>query len=131
MVGAGVKVLIVEDDTDILSLFEAGLAMRGYSIEIARNGRDALDHLASAEGLPAVIVADLHMPVMNGWQFLTALAEDPRLAGIPVIVLTAADDPSQSAPRPPTVLIKPVAMDALASAISAAASRGPSSPSVI
>lgn len=116
-----IRVLIVEDDGDIRSLFEAGLAMRGYTVETAANGHEALVMMAPGQTLPSVIVADLHMPVMDGWQFLTLLAEDPRLSAIPIIVLTAADDPSKQAPRPSTILIKPVAMDDLAAAITEAA----------
>jgi CheY-like chemotaxis protein len=118
------RVLIVDDDGDIRSLFEAGLAMRGYVIESAPNGHEALALMASTP-LPSVIVADLHMPVMDGWQLLTALAADPRLASIPVIVLTAADDPSKRAPRPSTILLKPVSLDALAAAITAAVGSRP------
>jgi CheY-like chemotaxis protein len=118
------RVLIVDDDGDIRSLFEAGLAMRGYVIESAPNGHEALALMASTP-LPSVIVADLHMPVMDGWQLLTALAADPRLASIPVIVLTAADDPSKRAPRPRTILLKPVSLDALAAAITAAVGSRP------
>lgn len=113
-----VRVLVVEDDLDILALFDAGLTMRGFEVQTATNGKDGLAMLEGMTELPGVIVADLHMPVMNGWQFLTALSQDPRLAQIPVIVLTAGDDPAKSAPRPPTILIKPVAMDDLAGAIS-------------
>ena len=119
------RVLIVEDDGDIRSLFEAGLVMRGFIVETAMDGRDALARmeraLAQHAPLPSVIVADLHMPVMDGWQFLTALSQHGRLSTIPIVVLTAADDPSKSAPRPATVLIKPVAMDELAAALRAAA----------
>ena len=119
------RVLIVEDDGDIRSLFEAGLVMRGFAVETAKNGRDALalmeSALAQQTALPSVIVADLHMPVMDGWQFLTVLSQHPQLSAIPIVVLTAADDPSRSAPRPETVLIKSVAMDDLAAALSAAA----------
>jgi CheY-like chemotaxis protein len=122
------RVLIVEDDGDIRSLFEAGLAMRGFVVETAANGQEALAMMElalmqQAPTLPSVIVADLHMPVMDGWQFLTALADHPHLAAIPIIVLTAADDPTKSAPRPQTMLIKPVTMDDLATAISEAARR--------
>jgi len=120
----GLRVLIVEDDGDIRLLFEASLALRGYTVETAANGHDALAMLEPGRTLPSVIVVDLHMPVMDGWQLLTALAETPRLASIPAIVLTAADDPSKRAPRPPTILIKPVTMEALVAAISTAA-RGP------
>jgi CheY-like chemotaxis protein len=114
-------ILLVEDDADIRSLFEAGLSVHGYAVETASNGRDALAMMERMAELPVVIVCDLHMPVMDGWQLLTALADTPRLASIPVIVLTAADDPSRRAPRPTTMLIKPVAMGDLLTAIEAAA----------
>ena len=117
----GLRVLIVDDDRDICLLFETGLTLLGYTVVIAQNGSDALAVMAPGQVLPSVIVADLHMPVMDGWQFLTALADDPRLASVPVIVLTAADDPSRSAPRPSTTLIKPISMTDLAAAINAAA----------
>jgi CheY-like chemotaxis protein len=111
---------MVEDDSDIRSLFQAALAVHGYTVDTASNGRDALAMLEPGHTLPSVIVCDLHMPVMDGWQLLIALADNPRLASIPVIVLTAADDPSKRAPRPATVLIKPVAMEDLVAAIGAA-----------
>lgn len=118
----GLRVLIVEDDSDIRQLFTAGLAMHGCEVATANNGRDALEHLASGP-LPAVIVADLHMPVMDGWQLLKALREDARLSPIPVIILTAADDPTRDAPRPERILIKPVAIDTLIAALKSATSR--------
>ena len=115
-----IRVLIVEDNRDIRALFEAGLVMRGYVVETAADGEAALARLAEMMLPPSVIVADLHMPVMDGWDLLTALAADPRWSSIPVIVLTAADDATRSAPRPPTILIKPVALADLAAAINAA-----------
>jgi two-component system chemotaxis response regulator CheY len=110
-------VLLVEDDPDISQLFRQSLAIRGYTVDTAPNGRAALEILGSAASLPSVIVADLHMPIMDGWEFLTALSKEPRLAGIPVVVLTAADDPARSAPRPSTILIKPVSIDDLIAAM--------------
>jgi CheY-like chemotaxis protein len=120
-VTSAIRVLIVEDDDDIRTLFEVGLTLRGFIVETAANGRDGMQAIASKP--PSVIVADLHMPVMDGWSFLTALSQDPRLSRIPVIILTAADDPSKTAPRPETILIKPVAMDELAGAITAAVAK--------
>jgi two-component system chemotaxis response regulator CheY len=110
-------VLLVEDDPDISQLFRQSLAIRGYTVDTAPNGRAALEILGSAASLPSVIVADLHMPIMDGWEFLTALSKEPRLAGIPMVVLTAADDPARSAPRPSTILIKPVSIDDLIAAM--------------
>jgi CheY-like chemotaxis protein len=119
-------VLIVEDDPDIRALFSAALSIRGYRVDTASNGDEALAALAS-DPLPAAIVADLHMPVMDGWQFLSALHANPRLSGIPVVVLTAADDPRRAAPRPDAVLIKPISTQALIDAIENAIARRRSS----
>jgi CheY-like chemotaxis protein len=116
-------VLIVEDDPDIRLLFSTALSVRGYEVATASNGDEALAALASGP-LPTVIVADLHMPVMDGWKFLSALHANPSLSIIPVVVLTAADDPDREAPRPDTILIKPVSLQALIDAIETATARG-------
>lgn len=116
-------VLIVEDDPDIRLLFSTALSIRGYRIDTASNGDEALAALASGP-LPSAIVADLHMPVMDGWKLLSALHADPRLSTIPVVVLTAADDPDREAPRPDTILIKPVSTQVLIDAIETAIARG-------
>jgi CheY-like chemotaxis protein len=116
-------VLIVEDDPDIRLLFSTALSVRGYEVDTAGNGDEALAALASGP-LPTVIIADLHMPVMDGWKFLSALHANPRLSTIPVVVLTAADDPDREAPRPDTILIKPVSTQALIDAIETAIARG-------
>lgn len=115
--------LIVEDDPDIRLLFSTALSVRGYEIDTASNGHEALVALASGP-LPKVIVADLHMPVMDGWKFLSALHANPRLSTIPVVVLTAADDPDREAPRPDTILIKPVSTQTLIDAIETAIASG-------
>lgn len=113
------RVLIVEDDPDIRLLFSTTMAAHGFEVSTASNGEEALAALAS-DPLPAAIVADLHMPVMDGWELLTALRANPRVSSIPVVVLTAADDPSREAPRPGTILTKPVSTEALIEAIQAA-----------
>jgi CheY-like chemotaxis protein len=80
-------VLIVDDDADIRAGLAMLLATRGYHLAEAANGKQALDQLTG--GLrPSLILLDLVMPVMNGWQFLTAVAKDEALARIPVVVLT-------------------------------------------
>lgn len=116
-------VLIVEDDPDIRLLFSTALSAHGYEVATASNGGEALAALASGP-LPTVIVSDLHMPVMDGWKFLSALHANPGLSAIPVVVLTAADDPAREAPRPDTILIKPVSTLALIDAIETAIARG-------
>ena len=116
-------VLVVDDDPDIRLLFTTALSVHGYEVGTASNGDEALAALASGP-LPTAIVADLHMPVMDGWAFLSALQANPRLSSIPVVVLTAADDPQRDAPRPDTILIKPVSTHTLIDAIETAIARG-------
>jgi CheY-like chemotaxis protein len=84
------RVLIVDDDADIRASLAELLRLSGYEVEQADNGMAALERIAS-DSRPCVILLDLMMPVMNGWQFLELLRrrEDPALASLPVVVLTA------------------------------------------
>ncbi len=77
--------LVVDDDVDIAQTLGLCLRAEGYRVQLARNGRDALDLLALE--LPSVILLDLMMPVMDGWQFA---AELKRLGHrVPILVLSA------------------------------------------
>ena len=82
------RVLVVEDEGDLRQPLAELLAGAGYEVDTAANGLDALRSARSAP--PDVIVLDLMMPVMNGWEFLRARGADPRLAAIPVVVTSAA-----------------------------------------
>jgi two-component system, chemotaxis family, chemotaxis protein CheY len=81
-------VLVVDDDYDIRELIAEALVLDGYRVRTARNGKVALEQ--AWVDPPDLIVLDLMMPVMNGWQFLEALRGVPRLATIPVIVVSAS-----------------------------------------
>ena len=81
-------VLIVEDDFAIREAFTQILEDQGYTIESASNGQQALD-LLGQRALPELILLDLMMPVMNGYQFRSVQQADARLAAVPVIVLSA------------------------------------------
>jgi CheY-like chemotaxis protein len=83
-------VLIVDDDPDLLDVTSFVIENEGMLVETARNGEEALALLGTGR-LPALVLLDLMMPVMNGWEFLAAVASDPLLRGIPVVVLTAAE----------------------------------------
>jgi CheY-like chemotaxis protein len=85
------RVLIVEDNEDILESLSEILRMRGYTVARAFNGQEALEHLFHAKP-PAVILLDLMMPVMDGEQFLDVKARIPGLAAIPVVLISAAGD---------------------------------------
>jgi CheY-like chemotaxis protein len=81
-------ILIVEDDRDTREMLERFLELEGFTVRCAENGRAALDVL-HREGA-CVILLDLMMPVMNGWEFRRVQSSDPRLSTIPVVVVTAA-----------------------------------------
>ncbi len=81
-------ILVIEDDDDIRETIRDVLQDEGYRVDTAANGREAIDHLQDGH-LPAVILLDLMMPVMNGAEFLDELSADPRLVTIPVIVVSA------------------------------------------
>ena len=86
-------VLIVEDDIDIRETLAEILADEGYEVASAANGLDAISYLQT-EAAPCVILLDLMMPVMSGWDFLETLQdEQPDLRDIPVIVVSAAHNP--------------------------------------
>lgn len=82
-------ILVVEDQQDLRVLIQQALELDGYSVVTATNGLEALNVLK--EGLkPKLILLDLTMPVMDGWEFLDQQKQSPELKKIPVIVLTAA-----------------------------------------
>ena len=81
-------VLVVDDDADMVEVIELVLQDAGYATRSALNGREAL--AAVAKGMPALIVLDMLMPVMNGWQFASEFrARYGR--GVPIVVATAAE----------------------------------------
>ncbi len=81
------KVLIVDDDTDNLGVACEFLEFLGATVRTAGNGEEGLAGLKDFE--PTVILLDLSMPVMDGWQMIEKLKKDEKLAAIPVIALTA------------------------------------------
>jgi CheY-like chemotaxis protein len=85
------SILIVEDDADLREALSQVLRDEGYEVLGAAHGREALDRLRGGRR-PSLILLDLTMPVMNGWQFRAEQREDPELSRIPVIVLSAGQD---------------------------------------
>jgi CheY-like chemotaxis protein len=81
-------VLVVEDDNEILIGVQEMLTEAGYQVAAARHGHEALAYLAK-HAPPSAIVVDLLMPLMNGWDLVSRLKADPRLAATPVVVVTA------------------------------------------
>lgn len=90
------KVLVVEDDPDVQSALADALDLLGYKVDLANNGQEALDRLNMQEP-PCVILLDLMMPVMNGWQFRTQQQANPKIASVPVVVVSADGNVQQKA----------------------------------
>jgi CheY-like chemotaxis protein len=84
------SVMIVEDDRDTREMLGRFLELEGFEVRTAANGQLALDALHQDCDAPTVILLDLMMPVMNGWQFREQQRSDPRFSRIPVVVVTAA-----------------------------------------
>ena len=81
-------ILVVDDDPDLGEILSYVLERAGYTAVIAQNGQEALKQLRG--GLrPCLILLDLMMPLMNGWQFRAEQSQDPALSAIPVVILTA------------------------------------------
>jgi CheY-like chemotaxis protein len=102
--------LIVDDDPDLLEVTSFVIENEGIAVETARNGEEALA-LLRAGRLPRLVLLDLMMPVMSGWEFLDEVAKDPSLKMIPVVALTAAE--RAQVPGVVEVLCKPMDLKAL------------------
>ena len=105
-------VLIVEDDLDTREMLGRFLELEGYRVETAENGKRALERLGSGVGA-CVILLDLMMPVMDGWQFRQEQIRDASLADIPVIVVSAAGRERLEKIHANAYLSKPVDLDEL------------------
>ena len=97
------KVLIVEDDPHLLKFVEDALKIADYDVRSARDGEEALAILARWR--PNVILLDLNMPRMDGWEFCATRLSQGELATIPVVIMSSPDNLA-TGPRP---LVKPVA----------------------
>lgn len=104
-------ILVVEDDKDIRDMLAFALEVEGYDVARAANGKEGLDLLPNMSG-PCLILLDMMMPVMNGWEFLRAMRKDDILAVIPIVIVSAfseqlLDEDVQS------VMKKPIDLEAL------------------
>lgn len=87
-------VVIIEDDPDIREAVRDLLELEGYFVASYENGKEALEHIHECPE-PGVILLDLMMPVMNGWEFLRARKQDPLLSEIPCYVVSAVGNQEQ------------------------------------
>jgi CheY-like chemotaxis protein len=107
-------VLVVEDEEELREMMRDALELNGYAVVTATDGREALDKLAGIERL-CLVLLDLLMPRMNGWEFVEALRARSEIASVPVVVQSSA---LASAPAGVArVLQKPVMFDQLLSVV--------------
>ena len=108
-------VLIVEDDADVREAIAEVLSDCQYKALHASNGAEALERLRAAEVRPCVILLDMMMPTMDGWQFRAVQKNDPSVSDIPVVVLSAHVDGRDAALKMQAAayLAKPLSLESL------------------
>lgn len=89
------KILVVDDDEGLQTLFKRCLMLKGYGVRVANNGLEALEQVAAEK--PDLILLDLMMPIMDGVQFAKAFHRQYTDEHIPIIVVSAADDANRRA----------------------------------
>ena len=115
------RILIVDDDPDIREIVGLVLREEGFTTIDARNGIQALHILRSLETKPSLVLLDLMMSAMDGWQLRLRLKEDPTLSGIPIVIITAHAGvlgAQQAAAAHQVVLQKPLDFDRLVRVVS-------------
>jgi len=111
------KVLIVEDDSDLRRLYAIGLNQRGFEVKLAANGAEAVERVGQEE--PDLILLDLIMPIMNGWEVIEKVNYNGRPRSIPIVIISGT--PRPEAPTLPCIvgwLSKPVSLEELVQTIS-------------
>ncbi len=107
----GKVVLIVDDDDEIREVLDLALQTAHHATAVACDGQQALSWLREHPS-PCLILLDLMMPTMNGWELLEQLRGDERFSGVPVVVTTAFDRDLGCAAQLP-ILRKPIDLDNL------------------
>lgn len=88
------RVLLVEDEPELLRALVIRMSAAGFSCQTAGNGREGLHVLARWR--PDLVIADLAMPVMDGYEMIRQMKADPQTAAIPIIVLTAVPEQTRA-----------------------------------
>jgi CheY-like chemotaxis protein len=116
-------ILVAEDDIALRDVVAEILESSGYEVVPADDGQQAIDYLATAEEVPAAVLLDLMMPVVNGWDCLRVMRSDDRLCWIPIVVMSEAEQYASGADM---FLHKPFRVDELLETIDHFARRGSS-----
>ena len=109
-------VLIIEDDEAIRRSMQDVLDLQGYKAVGASDGQEAINFLKDTRELPCVILLDMMMAGMNGWQFLDFQRNSPDYCNIPVIICSALSETAKAI-KPAAIIPKPVQLKTLISAV--------------
>jgi CheY-like chemotaxis protein len=89
-----IRVLIVEDDPDQAALADLRVSMAGYGVRLARNCAELVKEIRTREP-PDIVLLDIMLPDGNGWDVLSSIRRHPKLALLPVVMLTALNEPNE------------------------------------
>jgi CheY-like chemotaxis protein len=111
---AKASILVVDDDEDIRETLAGALEEEGYEVTLARHGRAAIEHLATSDTLPQLIILDIMMDIMDGRTFLEVLHRDyPNSLGTIPILITSASRSQSEIPPNTRFLRKPFDLETL------------------
>jgi CheY-like chemotaxis protein len=112
-------ILVVDDDDDARATVGDLLRLDGYEVAAASDGKDALEVCRRLPAPPHLMVIDLRMPVMDGWELLAAKVGMPELRAVPVVIVSGEPDARTRLPQPSVVgyLAKPLRGPALLQAV--------------
>lgn len=110
------NILIIEDEPEIRETLKQLLEFEGYQVDTASNGKEGVDALVDSVSKPHLILLDLMMPIMNGWEFLEVHSSNDAISKIPVVIVSAAGERAKTA-KAAAYVPKPIDIDALLNAI--------------
>ena len=109
------NILVIEDDKPIRDMMKAVLELEGYQVVCAENGKHGIDAILKAAP-PDVILLDMMMPVMSGWDFIDFMRTNASGAQIPIIIVSAFTETARTV-QPDAIVNKPIHLKDLLGAI--------------
>ena len=119
------KILIVDDDRDFTALIRNALEAEGYETAVAHDGREALHILTGHQFEPCVVLLDLNMPVMDGWQMLAVMRSYTGLRTVPVVLISGQAVEREARPVFEALLQKPFTIEQLVETVARVCAAGP------